>query len=312
MKTFKRITPLVIGITLAISSIAVAAANTKYKLTKNTVNENIENTTSKSKILEIDKENKTLLISVLDEVNNSPQEILLKTYNDTAVDFDSLEVGDTIMATYSNAMTRSIPPQSNATQILKLEQSDNLDDITAAPMLPSKVQLNAVVKEVNNDDDYKSILVTDMNENNSEIVLNLDEDTIIADVNGNWINFEDLKEGDKLNIVHSQAMTMSLPPQTYSYSIIVNNDQVAFPHYIEVSKIEKLDDGTVKLTNEDGDLILSLTDETEVKIFNDKAKADSIQKGDIILAWFDIMTASIPSYATANKVAIWPQIVVCK
>lgn len=305
MKNFKKLTAIVMGATLiASASIAVSASNIISPQKDINLEENI-NFIKEVTILEINKDDKTILIDESPLEVSSIHEVLLKVSDDTIIDWDSLNVGDRITATYSKAMTRSIPPQSNAVEISKIESeiSDTLEKS------PSTIKLNAVIDEINDDEKYKSILVTDSEQQNSQISLNIDENTIIINADGTPINFSDLKESDKLNVVHSPAMTFSLPPQTYAYAVIVNNDQITIPQYIEVGKVEN-NDNLVQIENIDGDLIVSLTDDTEVVPFKTKniVKATDIKQGDRIFAWYDIVTASLPAQATANKVMLLPEI----
>lgn len=54
-----------------------------------------------------------------------------------------------------------------------------------------------------------------------EVVLNIENNNIIKDNNGSIIEFSSLKEGDKLSVEYSPAMTMSLPPINNPVEIII-------------------------------------------------------------------------------------------
>lgn len=56
-----------------------------------------------------------------------------------------------------------------------------------------------------------------------ETILFVDENTEIT-VNGEAAALADLKEGDIIDVTHRMAMTMSIPPQTYAYSINAMRD----------------------------------------------------------------------------------------
>lgn len=53
------------------------------------------------------------------------------------------------------------------------------------------------------------------------VIIHIDDQTDIRDVNGEQISIDNLQEGMTVLIHHRLAMTMSLPPQTYAFSIQV-------------------------------------------------------------------------------------------
>ena len=56
------------------------------------------------------------------------------------------------------------------------------------------------------------------------IILNVDENTLITNAAGDNIGLKDLSLGLDIEVVHSLAMTMSLPGQTYAHEIKVKKD----------------------------------------------------------------------------------------
>lgn len=308
MKKFKMVTTMIVGATLMVSSVAMVTAADDNKLVMPITSNSVEADTITSKVIvkSINNDNnlKSIVVTLVDD---NSMDIVLKISEDTKIDLDSIKEGDIVTATYSKAMTRSIPPQTNAVSVIK-DNDDNNDNAASEPLPLSVMNLNAVISEITTGE-YKSILVDDSNNKNSQISLNIDDNTIIIKATGEPLNFSDLKEGDKINVVHSPAMTFSLPPQTYSYAIIVNNEQVTPPHYIEVSNIETKD-GTTIIESKDKNYILRLNEDTELLPFKTKniVSADDIKEGSRIFAWFDIVALSMPAQATANKVMILPQL----
>ncbi len=333
MKNFKKVTAIVLGATFIMSSSAMAFGKAVNNTTIPVVSsQDVQSTTTTNvivkEIIRNDKNDKDfsgvkLLVTTTDE---NAMDILLKI-NDESIVKDPLtgkstnlnatiKKGDTISVTYQNTMTRSLPPQTNAIEIIAAKSlpsnsNGNKNETTSddlmpvVPQAPQTIQINGIVKEVN---DGKSILIEDEN-SKTEICLNIDKETVIIDATGKIVNLEDLKENDKINVVHSAAMTRSLPPQTYAYSIVVNNNEnVAVPQYIEVSKVE-LENGTTVLESADGNYIIRLTEDTEFIPFNTKniVSASDIKEGTKLFAWYDIMTMSLPAQATATKVMLLPE-----
>lgn len=83
-----------------------------------------------------------------------------------------------------------------------------------------------------------------------EIVLNISEETRILDaVNGFPVSVDNLKDGESVYAYISQAMTLSLPPQSYASMIICRIPaDFAAPAYEKVDTLTQNADGTMLLT----------------------------------------------------------------
>lgn len=308
MKNIKKATAIIMGATIMMSSAAMVMADNNINSVGLESSISVENNiTSKVIIKSIEKGEEITRILVT-PVDDSSMDIMLNISDDTKIDLETLKEGDIVLATYSKAMTRSIPPQSNAIEIVKEDSDASGSDIATQPSL-SLMNLNAIVSEITDEEGYKSILVDDSNDKNSQISLNIDDNTIVMNVNGEAVGFSELKAGDKISVVHSPAMTFSLPPQTYAYAVIVNNEQVAVPQYIEAGKVTTEND-TTTIESKDGNYIIRVDKDTQIVPFKTKniVTAQDIVEGTTLFAWYDIMTASMPAQATANKVMILPQI----
>lgn len=306
MKNIKKATAIIMGATIMMSSAAMVMADNNINSVGLESSISVENNiTSKVIIKSIEKSEEITRILVT-PVDDSSMDIMLNISDDTKIDLETLKEGDIVLATYSKAMTRSIPPQSNAIEIVR--ENSNMDDIAAQPNL-SLMNLNAIISEITDEEGYKSILVDDSNDKDSQISLNIDNNTIVMNANGEAVNFSDLKAGDRINVVHSLAMTFSLPPQTYAYAVIVNNEQAAVPQYIEAGKVATEND-TTTIESKDGNYIIRVDKDTQIIPFKTKniVTAQDIVEGTTLFAWYDIMTASMPAQATANKIMILPQI----
>lgn len=306
MKNIKKATAIIMGATIMMSSAAMVMADNNINSVGLESSISVENNiTSKVIIKSIEKSEEITRILVT-PVDDSSMDIMLNISDDTKIDLETLKEGDIVLATYSKAMTRSIPPQSNAIEIVR--ENSNMDDIAAQPNL-SLMNLNAIISQITDEEGYKSILVDDSNDKDSQISLNIDNNTIVMNANGEAVNFSDLKAGDRINVVHSLAMTFSLPPQTYAYAVIVNNEQAAVPQYIEAGKVATEND-TTTIESKDGNYIIRVDKDTQIIPFKTKniVTAQDIVEGTTLFAWYDIMTASMPAQATANKIMILPQI----
>lgn len=116
--------------------------------------------------------------------------------------------GMRIDATFSQRMTRSIPPQSNAFMI-----------ITRAPARPSaNVTTGRVLRvDVNN-----NLLFTGMPNNiNSLTRFVITNSTIILNRNGFPMNLRALRPGQLVQITHGNFQTASIPPQSTAFRVQV-------------------------------------------------------------------------------------------
>lgn len=138
-----------------------------------------------------------------------------------------------------------------------------------------------------------------------ETVINTDENTLFVTAEGFKTSLDELKDGDKLTVIASHAMTMSLPPQVYGYVVMVGE---ALPIYVEVASIEKDENENTVLFSKDGQYKVVAGNETEFAPFatrNIVALAD-IKEGSRILVYSDIMTMSLPAMVPAQKIVILP------
>lgn len=157
-------------------------------------------------------------------------------------------------------------------------------------------------------DEFKSVTIDVEGE---EYTLNVDDATVIINADGMPLAFEEIKTGDIITGVHNMAMTMSIPPQSYAMVITVVSEEKAAPVYVEVAKKEETEDG-IKLYDVADNYIITIVDETVVEPYKTRNIVTSadIVEGSRVLAFFDVMTLSIPAQAVANKVIILPAEVV--
>ena len=124
-----------------------------------------------------------------------------------------LRVGNVVDASFSTAMTRSIPPQSRAFAITVIREYVN----PIQPGFPNIVEDRIMEVDRNN-----NFLITgnpfDMM---SQMRFVVDNSTEIFDRRGNRIRLRDLRPGQMVRVEHADFMTMSIPPQTTAFRIWV-------------------------------------------------------------------------------------------
>lgn len=156
-------------------------------------------------IIEKDYENGT--ITIFDAAMNSKvvlnvsEETVITDKDGNAISADALAVGADITLERAEFMTMSIPPITNALKIQFAEKE--------------------TITIIEKDAEGKNITIFDK-EMRSLLILNISDDTVIKDAQGNVVKFEDISAGTELaSVEHAEAMTRSIPPITNATSIVV-------------------------------------------------------------------------------------------
>ena len=123
-----------------------------------------------------------------------------------------LRPGNVVDASFSTAMTRSIPPQSKAFMITVISQNAN-----PLPVLPNIVEDR--IMEI--DRNHSFIITGNPNDIMSQMRFTVNDMTEIYNRRGNRICLQDLRPGQMVRIEHADFMTASIPPQTTAFSIYV-------------------------------------------------------------------------------------------
>lgn len=148
-------------------------------------------------------------------------------------------------------------------------------------------------------------------EDEQEIVLNTDENTIFTTADGLKIGLEEITDGSHIRVIASSAMTQILPPQVYAYVVMAGE---ALPIYAEVESVEQDEDGNTVFFSKDGAYKVVAGEETEILPFatrNIVALSD-IKEGSQILVYSNLMTMSIPALVPAEKLVLLPEAVVAE
>lgn len=152
-------------------------------------------------------------------------EVMLVLAPDFKVEFktddNQLEKGQTLEVVLPDAMTMSIPPMGNpkSVAVVKSSSDKNTEYKTEeTEETENTIKGSASIKSV--DKENNQILVTD--EKLGEVVLNLHDDVVIENKNGEALKQDSLtKEGQKLEVEYSPIMTRSMPPVNNPVKIVV-------------------------------------------------------------------------------------------
>lgn len=170
------------------------------------------------------------------------------------------------------------------------------------------------ITEIINNEDRQAVHI---NGTGTEgIVLNVDESTLIRDAEGKKIEFKDLAKGMEIEAVHSLAMTMSLPPQTYAYEISVKSDKEETEQLATAGAITDInaDGGNLRVTikgkglteQSPNEVVLNLTPETVVVNKDGKTlkASDLADDAEIIGYYSPVLTKSLPPIGNAIKIVL--------
>lgn len=137
-------------------------------------------------------------------VNNST---IILNENGNPVPANRLQIGMTVDATISSAMTRSIPPQASAF-LIKILKRPMRDNITVGRIM---------------DVDRQNSRFTMIRDGNlsSIIIFNVPENAMIFDRLGRPASLSRLVPGMRVKVRHAAFMTASIPPQTTAFEVRV-------------------------------------------------------------------------------------------
>lgn len=138
-----------------------------------------------------------------------------------------------------------------------------------------------------------------------EYVMKLSPDTYWIDSGERTVSDPaTLEVGERLYVFHSSISTRSMPPQSAAYAVVRNIPQdVGCAKYHEVEAVEETDEG-VRITTDDGGLILLLDKDTTLLAYSGDAPADpaDIPVGSHIMAWYQVVALSLPGQAHPSHV----------
>lgn len=166
----------------------------------------------------INSENTTTFVTVsyTNPQNRRRNEIIRLVVGNNTLIFDEfgnqipvseLRTGMAVNATFSSAMTRSIPPQSNAFVIRVVRRP-----------VPDNISIGRIIDI---DHQYRTFTTIRDRDLSSVIRFNVPRNAEILDLFGRPIPFARLVSGLRVRVRHASFMTASIPPQTTAFEVQV-------------------------------------------------------------------------------------------
>ena len=125
-----------------------------------------------------------------------------------------------------------------------------------------------------------------------------DETYLLNGKNGKTKKLSSFKVGKEVTVYHSPKMTRSIPAQTVSHAIVLGNNDEKQGKYFKVDKVTLSEDGSyVSVIDTNHNLIVTI-DKKACKDFT------SIESGDELIVWYNMMTMSLPARTNAQKALI--------
>lgn len=153
-------------------------------------------------------------------VLNIGEETYITDEEGTVVPFEELVEGLTLKVTYSEMMTRSLPPMNTPQTIVVKSGSPAMTLPSDEAVATADV---AIIETI--DAEEGTVTVNDLVR--GAVVLVFGEDAAITGIDGAEIKLADLKAGMTVEIVYGDAMTMSLPPINNPVSVKVISETPA-------------------------------------------------------------------------------------
>ncbi len=231
---------------------------------------------------------------------------------------ENFSKGDVIFF-YVEVLTMSIPAQGSPSKIILVE------DVLAEDVLAEDEVADTLVSEPSAELDVPAVEVGKVtmtvlfNEKLSdgqlsvtlgaeEILLNIDENTIIMDDNFFPVDVASIKKDTPVYVVNSPAMTASLPAQTYAYALIVS-ESGNFPIYVKVANVSDDKDGNKILTSADGNYEVSVPANCAVSPMRTRniLSVSDLSIGDELFVFpkDGVMSLSLPALVSTEKIVVW-------
>ena len=125
-----------------------------------------------------------------------------------------------------------------------------------------------------------------------------DETHLLNGKNGKTKKLSSFKVGKEVTVYHSPKMTRSIPAQTVSYAIVLGNNDEKQGKYFKVDKVTLSEDGSYVSVIDTNYNLIATIDKKACKDFT------SIESGDELIVWYNMMTMSLPARTNAQKALI--------
>ena len=125
-----------------------------------------------------------------------------------------------------------------------------------------------------------------------------DETHLLNGKNGKAKKLSSFKIGKEVTVYHSPKMTRSIPAQTVSYAIVLGSNDEKQGRYFKVDKVTLSEDGSYVSVIDTNHNLIATIDKKACKDFT------SIESGDELIVWYNMMTMSLPARTNAQKALI--------
>ncbi len=254
----------------------------------------------------VDKTEENGNISILVNDSNRGEEVVVNITSETvivdengeALTVDALAKDASIKVEYADFMTMSIPPITNAVkvQVMGVVAGENVKEEAEE----EKVAAVYTIIEKNAEEGTITIFDAEMN---SEIVLNVSEETVITDKDGKAAGAEILAVGTDITVERAEFMTMSIPPITNALKIqLAEKETITVLAKDTEAKTIKIFDKEMK-----SELILNISKETILKDAEGNAvKFEDVKVGTELaeVEHAETMTRSIPPITNATAITV--------
>jgi len=228
-------------------------------------------------------------------VVNITDETVITDAEGKALTADVLAENAEIRVEYADFMTMSIPPMTNAVKIqfLGVIEEEKVENSSKA----------VTILEKNTEDNVTSITIFDA-EKNSDVVVNIAEETVITDKDGNKITADALSVGMDIEVEYADFMTMSIPPITNAVSIKIAEAKAT------ITVMEKdAEAKTITIFDKETRMpvVLNIADETAITDANGNALTfDDLARGTELaeVEHAEAMTKSLPPISNATKIVV--------
>lgn len=190
------------------NTVALSTSNTD----KDTFEIKAESVTKVGQVIEVADKQVTILPEGQEDsytnyvVLNVSDKTLITLADGSQGNIESLQVGDQVEVTHSQAMTFSLPPQTATYSIAVIEQNEVLENVTVEKAEIVDVSDNAFT----------------IKRDGQELIVHVDENTYFHhNLNKRIYTIKDLEVGGFVTVVHSPVMTLSLPAQVYGIEVTV-------------------------------------------------------------------------------------------
>lgn len=172
--------------------------------------------------------------------------------------------------------------------------------------LPDSVLYYGKVETILRDEDGGMTALRMSSERYGEYVMRLSEETVWID-SGNRTASDpaDLAEGEGLYVFHSPISTRSMPPQSAAFAVVRNVPQdISSANYHKVEAVEETEDGTFRITTDNGGLFLLADEKTGLSAYQGEAPESfgEIKVGSHIMAWYGVVALSYPGQAHVSHI----------